>query len=58
MGKTIGYLRVSTIEQDLNKNKAEILALANDKSKRQVKYTYETTRFSIWSFAFHGNSAS
>ena len=29
--KTIGYLRVSTIDQDIEKNKADILKLANDK---------------------------
>ena len=27
ISKTIGYLRVSTIDQDLDKNKAEILRL-------------------------------
>ncbi len=31
MGKTIGYLRVSTMDQDLEKNKADILKLANEK---------------------------
>ena len=41
MGKTIGYLRVSTIEQDLNKNKAEILALANDKKLGNVDWVEE-----------------
>ena len=30
--KTIGYLRVSTQEQDLEKNKADILTLANNKN--------------------------
>lgn len=30
--KTIGYLRVSTAEQDIQKNKADILTLANEKS--------------------------
>ncbi len=29
--KTIGYLRVSTAEQDLDKNKSDILLLANEK---------------------------
>ena len=29
--KTIGYLRVSTIKQDVEKKKAEILALVNTK---------------------------
>jgi hypothetical protein len=30
MPKTIAYLRVSTVDQDLDKNKANILHLAND----------------------------
>lgn len=30
MARTIGYLRVSTADQDLGKNKADILKLAND----------------------------
>lgn len=30
MGRTIGYLRVSTAEQDVEKNKNDILKLAND----------------------------
>lgn len=29
--KTIAYLRVSTIDQDLDKNRADILHLANEK---------------------------
>ena len=41
MGRTIGYLRVSTIEQDLNKNKAGILALANDKKLGNVDWVEE-----------------
>ena len=32
MGKVIGYLRVSTPDQDIEKNKADILRLANEKS--------------------------
>ncbi len=28
--KTIGYLRVSTLEQDFKKNKTDIIYLAND----------------------------
>ena len=39
--KTIGYLRVSTIEQDLEKNKHEILTLANDKNFGQVEWVEE-----------------
>lgn len=38
---TIGYLRVSTNEQDLEKNKAGILTLANEKGLGQVKWVEE-----------------
>ncbi len=31
ISKTVGYLRVSIIDQDLDKNKAEVLRLVNDK---------------------------
>jgi len=41
--KTISYLRVSTVEQDLEKNKADILHLANDKNLGQVEWVEETT---------------
>lgn len=36
--KTIAYLRVSTIDQDLEKNKAAILNLANEKSLGKVHF--------------------
>ena len=39
---TYAYLRVSTIEQDLNKNKAEILLYANEKLKTNVEFIEET----------------
>jgi len=39
--KTIGYLRVSTIDQDTDKNKAEILSLANDKRFGHVEFIEE-----------------
>ena len=39
--RTVGYLRVSTAEQDLEKNKAEILHLANDKGLGQVEWVEE-----------------
>lgn len=39
--KTIGYIRVSTLEQDTEKNKAEILRLANDKNLGQVQFVEE-----------------
>jgi DNA invertase Pin-like site-specific DNA recombinase len=41
MPKNIAYLRVSTTEQDLEKNKAEILHLANDKSLGKVEFVEE-----------------
>lgn len=40
--QTIAYLRVSTTEQDLEKNKADILHLANEKALGQVKWVAET----------------
>jgi DNA invertase Pin-like site-specific DNA recombinase len=39
--KTIGYLRVSTIDQDIEKNKADILKLANDKELEKILFTEE-----------------
>ena len=39
--KTIGYLRVSTIDQDLEKNKAGILKLANDKKLGNLDWVEE-----------------
>jgi DNA invertase Pin-like site-specific DNA recombinase len=39
--KTISYLRVSTIDQDLEKNKSDILKLANDKQLGNVKFVEE-----------------
>ena len=39
--KTIAYLRVSTIEQDLEKNKADILSFANNKDFGKVKFVEE-----------------
>lgn len=41
MGRTIGYLRVSTAEQDLEKNKADILMLANEKRLGHVDWVEE-----------------
>lgn len=38
---TIAYLRVSTIDQDLDKNRASILHLANEKSLGQVQFVEE-----------------
>ena len=38
---TIGYLRVSTVDQDLEKNKADILRLANDKKLGNVEWVEE-----------------
>jgi DNA invertase Pin-like site-specific DNA recombinase len=39
--KTISYLRVSTIEQDLEKNKTDILKLANEKLLGNVIFVEE-----------------
>lgn len=39
--KTVAYLRVSTIDQDLEKNKADILKLANDRSFGKVEFVEE-----------------
>lgn len=39
--RTIGYLRVSTKDQDLEKNKAEILHLANEKKLGNVDWVEE-----------------
>jgi DNA invertase Pin-like site-specific DNA recombinase len=39
--KTVGYLRVSTVEQDLKKNRHEILELANTKGFAPVTWVEE-----------------
>jgi DNA invertase Pin-like site-specific DNA recombinase len=39
--KTIAYLRVSTVEQDLEKNKADILTFANNKDFGKVNFVEE-----------------
>ena len=39
--QTIAYLRVSTIDQDLNKNRAAILHLANEKNLGKVNFIEE-----------------
>jgi DNA invertase Pin-like site-specific DNA recombinase len=39
--KTIAYLRVSTVEQNLEKNKADILTFANNKDFGKVKFVEE-----------------
>ncbi|GAB3179325.1 recombinase family protein [Telluribacter humicola] len=41
MPRTIAYLRVSTLDQDLEKNKANILHLANEKSLGKVEFIQE-----------------
>ena len=40
--QTLGYLRVSTADQDLEKNKADILRLANEKNLGHVRFIEET----------------
>ena len=42
MTKTIAYLRVSTSDQDLEKNKAAILHLANEQNLGKVDFVEET----------------
>jgi len=42
MSKTIAYLRVSTIDQEIEKNKAAILHLANEKNLGKVYFVEET----------------
>lgn len=39
--KTIGYLRVSTIDQDIEKNKTDILKISNNKDLGQVQFIEE-----------------
>jgi DNA invertase Pin-like site-specific DNA recombinase len=39
--KTVGYLRVSTVDQDTEKNKADILSLANQKHFGHVEWVEE-----------------
>jgi len=39
--KTIGYLRVSTIDQNIEKNKYDILQLANEKNLGKVHWVEE-----------------
>ena len=39
--KTTAYLRISTVDQDIEKNKADILKLANDKNLGQVIFVEE-----------------
>jgi DNA invertase Pin-like site-specific DNA recombinase len=39
--KTIAYLRVSTAEQDLEKDKSSILSIANDKDLGKVIFVQE-----------------
>lgn len=40
--KTVAYLRVSTADQDVEKNKATLLALANDKDLGKIEFIEET----------------
>ena len=39
--KVVGYLRVSTLDQDLEKNKADILKLANEKQIGKIQFVEE-----------------
>ncbi len=55
MNKTVAYLRVSTIDQDLEKNKADILHLANEKNFGKVHFVEETVSGKITWQAFGYN---
>jgi DNA invertase Pin-like site-specific DNA recombinase len=39
--KTTAYLRISTIDQEIEKNKSDILKLANEKHLRHVEFVEE-----------------
>jgi DNA invertase Pin-like site-specific DNA recombinase len=39
--KVVGYLRVSTLDQDLEKNKADILKLVNEKQIGKIQFIEE-----------------
>ena len=41
MPRTVAYLRISTLEQSIEKNKADILHLANDKNLGRVEFIEE-----------------
>ncbi|EOR95547.1 Resolvase-like protein [Arcticibacter svalbardensis MN12-7] len=47
MTRTVAYLRVSTIDQYLEKNKADILHLANDKGLSRVEFIKKKFRKSF-----------
>ena len=46
--KAIGYLRVSTNDQELEKNKADILHLANHLSLGKVTFVEEIVSGKVW----------
>jgi DNA invertase Pin-like site-specific DNA recombinase len=41
MARNIAYLRVFTLEQDIEKNKSEILFLAHDKALEKIEFVEE-----------------
>lgn len=41
LNRTVDYLRVSTTDQDIEKNQSAILALANDKSFGRTEFIEE-----------------
>ena len=54
--RTVAYLRVSTAAQDLEKNKADILHLANNKGLGQVEWVEETVSGRVsWKKRLLGN---
>lgn len=48
MLRNIAYLRASTLDQDLEKNKLEILHLANEKNLGKVEYSLLTFLLSVF----------
>ncbi|WP_207509922.1 hypothetical protein [Telluribacter humicola] len=50
MPQNIVYLRVSTLDKDLEKNKADILHLANEKNLGKVEFIprQRTARKGVW----------
>jgi len=42
--KTTAYLRISTVDQDIEKNKVDILKLANEKQLGNVEFIEERSK--------------
>ena len=57
MSKTIAYLRVSTTDQDTEKNKNEILSFANDRDLGKVEFIQETVSGKVSMIVWSGWTA-